>query len=68
MRRTLGEPEEAEKADLMDEPENVEVEAEADPARVKMHELEEDETQLRKATAGRVPSPMEGASRDESQT
>ena len=30
MRRTLGDPEDAEKADLMDEPENVEVEAEAD--------------------------------------
>lgn len=43
-------------------------EAEVDPARGKMHDLEEDEMQLRKATAGRVPSPMEGASRDESQT
>jgi len=53
---------------LAADPGMVEAEAEVDPARVKMHELEEDEMQPRKATAGRVPSPMEGASRDESQT
>lgn len=55
-------------AGLAADPGMAEAEVEADPARVKMHELEEDETQLQKATAGRVPSPMEGASRDESQT
>lgn len=55
-------------AGLAADPGMAEAEAEVDPVRVRMHELGEDEMQLRKATAGRVPSPMEGASRDESQT
>lgn len=50
------------------DPGMVVAEAEADPVQVRTHELEEDEMRLRKATADRVPSPMEGASHGESQT
>lgn len=55
-------------AGLVADPGMAVVEAEVDPARVKTDGLGEGEMQLRKATAGRVPSPMEGASHGESQT